>query len=53
MLLLRDSLRSIAASLRLRSEGHISNLIKACEESFSTNTTLLANYDRAIAKLRT
>ncbi len=46
------TLRSIAASLRLRSEGYISNLIKACELSFSSNTTLLAHYDCAIAQLR-
>jgi REP element-mobilizing transposase RayT len=46
------TLRSIAASLRLRSEGHISNLIKACELSFSSSGTLLAHYDSAIVQLR-
>jgi len=46
------TLRSIAASLRLRSEGHISNLIKQCEEIFAENSTLLAHHDRAIAVLR-
>jgi REP element-mobilizing transposase RayT len=46
------TLRSIAASLRLRSEGHISNLIKRCEEIFAENSTLLAYHDRAVAALR-
>jgi putative transposase len=46
------TLRSIAASLRLRSEGHISNLIKRCELSFSDNPILLTQYDLAIAALR-
>jgi putative transposase len=46
------TLRSIAASLRLRSEGHISNLIRRCEEIFSENATLLAHHDRAVAVLR-
>jgi REP element-mobilizing transposase RayT len=36
------TLRSIAASLRLRSEGHISSLIRRCEEIFAENPTLLA-----------
>ncbi|HXH39788.1 MAG TPA: transposase, partial [Thermoanaerobaculia bacterium] len=31
------TLRSIAASLRLRSEGHISNLIKRCDGEFGEN----------------
>jgi REP-associated tyrosine transposase len=46
------TLRSIAASLRLRSEGHISNLIRRCEEIFSENATLLAHHDRAVVALR-
>jgi hypothetical protein len=46
------TLRSIAASLRLRSEGHISNLIRRCEEIFGENATLLAHHDRAVAVLR-
>jgi hypothetical protein len=46
------TLRSIAASLRLRSEGHISNLIRHCEEIFAENPTLLAQHDVAIAALR-
>jgi hypothetical protein len=47
------TLRSIAASLRLRSEGHISNLIKRCEEAFSESATLLDHHDRALVALRT
>ena len=43
------TLRSIAASLRLRSEGHISNLIRHCEEIFGENATVLAHHDRAVA----
>jgi REP element-mobilizing transposase RayT len=46
------TLRSIAASLRLRSEGHISNLIKWCEVSFRDNPMLRDHYDLAIAALR-
>jgi len=46
------TLRSIAASLRLRSEGHVSNLIKRCEHSFRTDAQLLAHYDHAITALR-
>jgi hypothetical protein len=46
------TLRSIAASLRLRSEGHISNLIKRCELSFGNDPMLLAQHDLAIAALR-
>ena len=46
------TLRSIAASLRLRSEGHISNLIKWCELSFRDNPTIRDHYDLAIAALR-
>jgi hypothetical protein len=42
------TLRSIAAWLRLR-EGHISNLIRHCEEIFGENATLLAHHDRAVA----
>jgi hypothetical protein len=48
----RVTLRSIAASLRLRSEGHISNLIKRCEDLFAEDATLLAYHDRALAALR-
>ena len=46
------TLRSIAASLRLRSEGHISYLIKQCETVFADNTILLDQHDRALAALR-
>jgi hypothetical protein len=42
------TLRSIAASLRLRSEGHISNLIKRCELVFSESEELLAFHDAAL-----
>ena len=47
------TLRSIAASLRLRSEGHISSLIRRCEEIFAENPTLLAQHDVAVAAVRT
>jgi REP element-mobilizing transposase RayT len=46
------TLRSIAASLRLRSEGHISNLIKRCEHMFGEDENLLAWLDTALATLR-
>ena len=46
------TLRSIAASLRLRSEGHISYLIRQCEREFCESTILLDQHDRAIAALR-
>ena len=46
------TLRSIAASLRLRSEGHVSGMIRRCEREFAFNRTLLAQMDVAIAALR-
>ena len=46
------TLRSIAAALRLRSEGHVSNLIRRCERDFGHDTTLLASLDTAVALLR-
>ena len=46
------TLRSIAASLRLRSEGHISNLIRRCERAFASDSVLLAHLDGALASLR-
>lgn len=46
------TLRSIAASLWLRSEGDISNLIKRCEEAFGENAALRDHHDHAIAALR-
>jgi REP-associated tyrosine transposase len=46
------TLRSIAASLRLRSEGHISNLIRRCEREFGSDRVLLGLLDRSLATLR-
>jgi REP element-mobilizing transposase RayT len=46
------TLRSIAASLRLRSEGHVSGMIRRCEREFAFNRTLLAQMDVAIVALR-
>jgi REP element-mobilizing transposase RayT len=46
------TLRSIAASLRLRSEGHISNLIKWCGRAFGEDRTLLGWLDASLATLR-
>ena len=46
------TLRSIAASLRLRSEGHISQLIRRCERELGSNSTRLAQLDLALADLR-
>ena len=45
-------LRSIAAALRLRSEGHVSNLIRRCEQAFATDRALLALMDLSVAVLR-
>lgn len=46
------TLRSIAAALRLRSEGHISTMIRRCEREFASDPVLLANLDVALATLR-
>ena len=46
------TLRSIASSLRLRSEGHISAMIRRCERDFSDDPILLGRLDRALAILR-
>lgn len=46
------TLRSIAASLRMRSEGHISNLIKRCEREFGDEPTLLTWLDASLVTLR-
>lgn len=46
------TLRSIAAALRLRSEGHVSNLIRRCEREFSIDRRLLAHLDAALVSLR-
>lgn len=46
------TLRSIAATLRLRSEGHISNLIRRCEHALGKNEAFLALHASALAMLR-
>jgi hypothetical protein len=46
------TLRSIAAGLRLRSEGHISNLIRRCDHEFGSSEALLGYLDAALATLR-
>lgn len=46
------TLRSIAATLRLGSEGHISHLIRRCEHEFARDHTLLAGLDTALSMLR-
>ena len=46
------TLRTIAASLRMRSEGHISGLIRRCEQEFSIDARLLACLDQALAAVR-
>lgn len=46
------TLRSIAAALRLRSEGHISNLIRRCNRELGSDHQLLAGLDAAIKLLR-
>jgi hypothetical protein len=45
------TLRSIAASLRLRSEGHISALIRRCERELADDRTLESWLDAALAAL--
>jgi hypothetical protein len=46
------ALRSIAASLRLRSEGHISRMIRRCEREFAQDAVLLEQLDLALVALR-
>jgi REP element-mobilizing transposase RayT len=46
------TLRTIAAALRLRSEGHVSNLVRWCERDFGSDALLLRQYDIAVAALR-
>ncbi|MCU1347736.1 MAG: hypothetical protein JWO56_766 [Acidobacteria bacterium] len=46
------TLRTIAASLRLRSEGHISNLIKRCDRELGVDPILLDWMDASVAMLR-
>jgi REP element-mobilizing transposase RayT len=47
------TLRSIAAGLRLRSEGYVSSLIRRCQQEFATDHHLLAHLDATLAVLRT
>jgi putative transposase len=47
-----ETLRTIAAALRLRSEGYVSNLIRRCDRELSTDRLLLAQFDSANALLR-
>jgi hypothetical protein len=46
------TLRSIAASLRLRSEGYVSDMIRRCEREFGRDPALLRQLDLALASLR-
>lgn len=46
------TLRSIAAALRLRSEGYVSNLIRRCDRELGGDSRLLANLDATLAILR-
>jgi putative transposase len=46
------TLRNIAASLRLRSEGNVSYLIARCERELSVDRSLLNRLDGALAILR-
>ena len=46
------TLRGIAASLRLRSEGYVSALIRRCERELTTDSHLLATFDLARVALR-
>lgn len=46
------TLRSIAAALRLRSEGHVSGMIRRCEQEFAVDPVLLTHLDLALARLR-
>ena len=46
------TLRSIAAALRLRSEGYVFNLIRRCEREFAGDSLLLAKLDATLAILR-
>jgi len=46
------TLRTIAASLRLRSEGHISGLIRRCDQELGTDPALLGILDRSLAAVR-
>jgi hypothetical protein len=46
------TLRSIAASLRLRSEGHVSSMIRRCEREFVRDAALLGQLDLVLELLR-
>jgi putative transposase len=46
------TLRMIAASLRLRSEGHISGLIRRCDQEFATDAMLLGYLDQVLPVVR-
>jgi REP element-mobilizing transposase RayT len=46
------TLRSIAAALRLRSEGYVSNLIRRCDRELAGDSRLLANLDATLTILR-
>lgn len=46
------TLRSIAATLRLRSEGHVSSLIRRCDRELAIDGQLLANLDATLTILR-
>ena len=46
------TLRSIAASLRLRSEGHVSGMIRRCDREFGVNPVLLQQLDGTRVMLR-
>jgi hypothetical protein len=46
------TLRSIAAALRLRSEGYVSGMIGRCEREFTHDRSLLRDLDLALAILR-
>jgi putative transposase len=46
------TIRTIAAGLRLRSEGYVSSLIRRCQQEFATDHHLLAHLDAALAVLR-
>ena len=45
-------LRSIAAALRLRSEGHVSTLVRRCETEFESIAERVGELDRALEILR-
>jgi hypothetical protein len=46
------TLRTIAASLRLRSEGYISGLVRRCDQELGNDATLLGYLDQALAVVR-